>query len=153
MNRLSISVCALSLLALAGCSNSAEEAAETNVAESFASRINGAPEQIEQPPSGSEPTEPPAAAFPQARDGIASPYAPGTENAPPGTVCGANLIAEFIGQTADVAARSQIVASVSSANEVRFIPPGAGAITPDAASSRLNVMIDSSGVISGAQCG
>ena len=149
-----LSIAALSLVALAGCGSEVEQAPKTNVAEDFASRINGAPEPEQQEEAGAAPNAPAATAPAPAQDGITSPYAQGTENVPAGTICGANLIAGFIGQTADNSVRSQIVASVSSANEVRFIPPGgAGSVTPDAASSRLNLMLDADGVISGAQCG
>lgn len=149
------SILALSLVALTGCSSEVEQTPETNVADDFASRINGPPKPAQPDEAGAETAASPTNTAPaQAQDGIASPYAQGTESVPAGTICGANLISSFIGRNADNSVRSQIVATVSSANEVRFIPPGgAGSISPDAASSRLNVMLDADGVISGAQCG
>ncbi|MEL6876666.1 MAG: I78 family peptidase inhibitor [Pseudomonadota bacterium] len=148
MKRLATPFLAISLLGLAACSGSADDASTTNEADDFAARINGGATTTQ-----TQGNTDPAAGGAQSGGAAPASYVPGTVDDPNATNCNAASMAPFIGQTADNAVRSEIVATVSSTNEVRFIMPGATFINPDPSSSRLNIMIDNLGVIRDARCG
>ncbi|MEM1051007.1 MAG: I78 family peptidase inhibitor [Pseudomonadota bacterium] len=153
MNRVS-AILALPLsMALAACNSNPESG--SNSAEDFAARING-------PATGAENTPPPATPdavntptvaqpLPGAVDG---PYVPGTMTDPASSICGANLMGEFVGQEADEATRTAITeAAAGNSGSVRFVLPGSATVQPDPTNPRLSIMIDNLGVIRDARCG
>ena len=143
MTKLAALLTAPALFALAACGGNTTDS--TNDADDFAARINGG-----QP--NPEATVAPTVAQPL--EGAApGAYTPGTATDPASATCGANLMGPYIGKPADDPTRAQIMAVAVGAREVRFISPGGAYIRPDPTSPRLNLMIDTLGVIRDARCG
>lgn len=118
----------------------------SNGAEDFAARINGG---APQPEAIQTPTV--AAPLPNAAEG---PYVPGTLTDPQSSICGANLMGEFVGKKADDTTRAAIMqAAEGNSGSVRFVLPGSATVQPDPTNPRLSIMIDNLGIIRDARCG
>ncbi len=170
MRKLRFAILTASTLVIAACGAS-EPNQGASQADEFAARIKGPA----APPAASDETagDPEASAAADGENGAApakasirpsitysepvsgtgGPSVPGTASDPNASICGAPAVAPFLGRNADQATRAEIVAAVGSQNEVRFVIPGSTFINPDPTSSRLNVMIDNTGVIRDARCG
>lgn len=145
MRSLPLAAIALMLGTLAAC-NQQETAGES--VEDYAARVGG-DTASGQPPA---PQVPPKIAQP--KPGAApGAFAAGTATDPAASRCGAPKVAPYFGKAADEATRARILAAVAPQDNVRFVEPGSANVTPDPASSRLNVMIDVTGVIRDARCG
>lgn len=150
MTKLSVTLLAIPMLALAACSWGSDDTSGTNEADEFAARING----------GQAPAQAGAGAQTAANAGtpvpgaVATPsYVPGTSADPNAVICGAPTVAAFFGREANDATRAELAAALGSQTQVRFVPPGSAFINPDPTSTQLNIMIDSAGVIRDARCG
>ena len=140
------------LLLLAACGEKESEPA--NTAQDFAARINGgAPAQGATPGQATGPAtaSPARVAAPQAN---AAPgmMVPGTATDPNSATCSANAMGPFLGRVADDLTRSQVQQAATNASAIRFLDPGSE-IIPDPASSRLNMLLDNTGIIRDAVCG
>lgn len=150
MKQLSLAAVALMLGTLAAC-NQQEPASES--VEDYAARVGSGTAAAGQSPARQVPPK-----IAQPKPGAApGAFAPGTATDPAANRCGAPKVAPFLGKVADEATRTQIAAAVAPHSNIRFVEPGAesgdGNVVPDPASSRLNVMIDVTGVIRDARCG
>jgi hypothetical protein len=157
------------LLALAACGTNNE--GESNTADDFAARINGADPDANAPrsapPVGQVQVAPPLTPEQASAQTLPPPVvAQPLPNPVPGTpvpstasdanisVCGANLISDFIGKEADMDTRTAIMqAADGTAGSVRFAMPGGESVQPDPTNPRLNIMIDNLGIIRDARCG
>ncbi|MEM7664631.1 MAG: hypothetical protein AAF250_02125 [Pseudomonadota bacterium] len=141
MTRISATLAAISLLALAACGDQVDEA-PSNSAEDFAARINGGEANGAQ--GAANPT--PAAPFPVSVSG------PGTHT-DPDAACGAARLASYVGREADKATRDEIMEIVPDPSQVRFVLPRGIAGVPDPANPRLNVTLGDGDIIRDARCG
>jgi hypothetical protein len=160
MNKVSVLLCSSILLAVAACGENPNSG--SNSAEDFAARINGGtanePAAVQAPaqqvPAQADqqalaaPTV--AAPLPVPTPG---PYVPGTWTDPESSICGANLMEDFIGMPADEATREAIKIAAAAASEVQFVEVTGATIYPDASNPRLSIMIDNLGIIRDARCG
>lgn len=133
------------LLALGACGGNETETPASNEAADFAARINGGAATSPAPvaPTVVEPRE-------GAAEGA---FAPGTATDPESATCGANAMGPFMGKLADDATRAAIMTAAAGASEVRFIAAGSDYIRPDPTNPRLNLMLDTQGIIRDARCG
>lgn len=151
------------VFAIAACGGAPAGNSET--ADDYAARINGDTASAPVPPAGpvevAAPVTPEQAqAAPLPAPTIAQPlpgaapgaYVPGTLTDPNSSICGANLMADYIGKEADLATKAAIKIAASGASEVRFVEPGV-TVNPDPTNPRLSIMIDNLGVIRDARCG
>lgn len=146
MRSLPLAAIALMLGTLAAC-NQQETAGES--VEDYAARVGSGTAEAGQSPARQVPPK-----IAQPKPGAApGAFAPGTATDPAANRCGAPKVAPFLGKAADEATRARILAAVAPQDNVRFVEPGSANVTPDPASSRLNVMIDVTGVIRDARCG
>ena len=136
------------LLLLAACGEKESEPA--NTAQDFAARINGGGKAQGATP-GQATASPAQVAAPQAN---AAPgmMVPGTATDPNSATCSANAMGPFLGRVADDLTRSQVQQAATNASAIRFLDPGSE-IIPDPASSRLNMLLDNTGIIRDAVCG
>lgn len=141
-----IAALALTLGTLAACN---QQESDTESVDDYAARVSngtasaGQPQAQQVPPTIAQPK-------PGAAPGA---FAAGTATDPAASRCGAPKAARFFGRVADEATRAQIVAALAPHSDIRFVEPGAVNVMPDPASTRLNVMIDVTGVIRDARCG
>lgn len=146
MNLFPIATLTLMLGALAAC---APEQSDNESVDEYAARVGGGTAEAGQSPARQVPPK-----IAQPKPGAApGAFAAGTATDPAASRCGAPKVAPFLGRKADEATRARILAAVAPQENVRFVEPGAVNIMPDPASSRLNVMIDTTGVIRDARCG
>lgn len=144
MKRLKLTFSASVLLALSACGGNAQTDTE-EVANDYAARINGG----KQAPQGNvAPT-----VVPPRADAAQGAFAPGTATDPQSMTCNANKMGPFIGRPADDTTRLEVMSAAQGAAEVRFISPGGDFIRPDPTHPRLNLMLDSQGIIRDARCG
>lgn len=125
------------------------ETGEEN-ADDFASRIGGSGDVTEGAQPG--PNATPASVATPAPGAAPGPYSPGTATDPQSRNCGAPKVAPFYGRMADEATRTAVMEAIAPQTNVRFLTAGS-AVNADAGSDRLNVMLDSSGIIRDARCG
>ncbi len=124
---------------------------ESENAEDFAARIGEPGDAAGAAPSPAGTPVPPTVYTP--RPGAApGAFVPGTATDPEAAGCGAPKVAKFFGRPADGASRAAILAAVAPQQNVRFVEPGTN-VTPNPDSTRLNIMIDVTGVIRDARCG
>ncbi len=146
MNRITTIIAVAGLAMLSACSGGTEEDT-SNEADDFAARINGdgtpAAAPGDQAPRIAQP-------LPNAAPGA---FAPGTATDPASENCGANRMGQFLGKAADDSTRNAIMEVASDINQIRFIAPGSDNIVPDPTNPRLNIMLDSAGIIRDARCG
>ena len=135
---------------LAACS--AEPQGDTDSAEEFAARINGA--EPVAPPTVTTPTAPQSAPpRPQAEvDAMIGPVEKGTMTAPDSASCGAAAGEDWLGRKFTPAMTAQIDAIVPKGGSVRVLENGQP-ITGLKTSDRLNVMLDENGIIRDFRCG
>lgn len=151
MNKLTALLVSPLLVTLAACGSNPQSApnSETANADDFAARIGGNQASAPVVDATNAPTI--AAPLPGAVEG---PYAAGTLTDPNSSICGANLMGDFIGQKADEATRAAIAqAAAGKAQAVRFVGPGSATVQPDPTNPRLSMMVDNLGVIRDARCG
>lgn len=151
MNSLSRNLAALPLalaaLALTACGSEPETA--TNDADSFAARINQNADAASAPEGAVAPQV--AEVQPGAAPGV---FASGTLTDPASGICGAPLMAPFIGKLADQATRADIAKVLGRTDNLRFVAFGSGGyVNPDPTNPRLSVMLDAQNLISDARCG
>lgn len=136
------------IVLLAAC-NSPESESES--ADEFAARIGEPGDTAAAAPSPAGTPVPPTVYTP--RPGAApGAFVPGTATDPEAASCGAPKVAPFFGKLANDATRTAILAAVTPQRNLRFVEAGNN-VVPDADSTRLNVMIDVTGVIRDARCG
>ncbi len=131
------------MLAACGQSETKSESAED-----YAARVgglqSGAPASASAAPTATTQAAPPATPVPPGTRGSA--LAAGSER------CNAPAAAAFVNQPDTPETRSAIAEAVGGGTPVRFMPPGtSGQIGSQ--SSRLNVMVDYTGVIRDLRCG
>ncbi|MDY7097171.1 MAG: I78 family peptidase inhibitor [Pseudomonadota bacterium] len=148
MNKSAALIAATAFFTLAACGASNEASAPTNEADDFAARINGAGATASAPQGTQAPkiAEPLSGAAPGA-------YAAGTATDPQSATCGANKMGPFLGQRASDEVRQSIMTVAADTQEIRFIAPGSDYVKPDPTHPRLNIMVDTAGVIRDARCG
>jgi len=145
MRKLVLALATTALFTLSAC-NSNEPVDQTEVADEFASRING--DSAPAPEATVAPTVVPP------REGAAEgAYSPGTATDPQARTCNANKMGPFIGRPADDATRLEVISAAAGAADVRFIAPGSDYVRPDPTNPRLNLMLDAQGIIRDARCG
>ena len=143
------------LLGLAACSESPPSG--SNSADDFAARING--ETSSEPSAGQAPAQSgqQAMASPTVASPLPNPapgpFVPGTWTDPESSICGANMMEDFIGKPADEPTRQAIKLAAVGASEVQFVEVSGVTIYPDPTNPRLSIMIDNLGVIRDARCG
>ena len=133
---------ACAVLLLAACGESESDAG----ADDFAARINGGAAPAAQ--GTVAPT-----VMPPRENAAVGAYSPGTATDPESATCGANAMGPFLGEPANEATRSAVVAAAGSNRNLRFVAFGSGNVVPDASSPRLNIMLDRQGIIRDARCG
>lgn len=137
------------LLCLAACEERPQSG--SNSADDFAARINGGEKPGPAPVVKATNAPTIAKPLPGAVEGA---YVPGTLTDPNSSICGANLMGEFLGKQADDATRSAVMeAANGTAQSVRFVLPGSATVNPDPTNPRLSIMIDNLNVIRDARCG
>ncbi|MBV7259867.1 hypothetical protein [Erythrobacter crassostreae] len=157
------SIAALAMLALPACGNTPNSSDSTTAAaEDFAARINGPATEagddaanpaattataVQGSPSGAPTVAPP---LPNA---AAGPFVAGTATDPNSATCDANRMGPFIGRVADAPTQTDIENVVLLGREIRWLRPNAPAFNTDAASPRLNIMLDTQDIIRDARCG
>ncbi len=135
---------ALTLLAACG---GAPEQSET--AEQFAARINGAAPGAAASGPAPQGTPTVSTPLPGAAPG---PMEPRTLTDPAASSCGATSVAEFLGQGDSPDIRQAIAGKAQPRAGVRFILPGETQ-TQEFNNNRLNVMFDAGGIIRDFRCG
>ncbi|MEO1489496.1 MAG: hypothetical protein AAFR88_08705 [Pseudomonadota bacterium] len=139
-------------LSLSACGGTAEET-PTNDADDFAARINNGNTQAPAAQAAA-PAEMQAPQIAQPLpDAAPGQFVPGTATDPESATCGANRMGQFLNRPADDATRAAIMEVASDVSEIRFVAPGAQGVRPDPTHPRLNIMIDTTGVIRDARCG
>lgn len=144
MSHLKTLFCTLPLIALAACGQQTSSDSET--ANDYAERIanGGGTEQIA---AGNSAAVAPKTA-PAGQTTMRSDAVPITRDE---SACGNLVAAAFIGRQADDATRSELMEKVANSN-TRFLMPG-NDVVHDPNSGRLNIMLDSTGVIRDVRCG
>ena len=139
-------------LALSACGNEPEQPG--NDADSFAARIEGngaAPGATPVPVPAAAATPQIATPLPGAAPGA---FARGTLTDPDAAMCGAPLMAPFVGKLADQTTRAAIAQTLGRTSNLRFVAFGSdGNVNPDPSSPRLSLMLDAQGIIRDARCG
>lgn len=139
---------ALPLTLAAACSS---PESESESADEFAARIGQPGDAAGSAPAPAGTPVPPTVYTP--RPGAApGAFVPGTATDPEAAGCGAPKVAPFFGRLATDATRTALLAAVAPQRNLRFVEAGTN-VVPDADSTRLNVMIDVTGVIRDARCG
>jgi len=134
-------------LALAACGSAPQQT--SNDAQSYAARIGQA-----TPTPVPQATPAPAAAPAGAPTDAPVAFTRGTMSDPDSAICGAPLMAAFLGKLADQPTRVAIVQAIGRTDNLRFVTIGSEAnLVPDPASQRLSVMLDAQGIIREAHCG
>lgn len=141
-------LCLLLLAAsLTACGNAPQQ--QGNDAQSYAARIGQA-----TPTPVPQATPAPAAAPAGASTNAPVAFTRGTMSDPDSAICGAPLMAAFLGKLADQPTRVAIVQSLGRTDNLRFVTIGSDANTPpDPGSPRLTVMLDAQGIVREAHCG
>ena len=141
---------ALALIAALAVTACSQADTEQESADDFASRIGGTDgaTQVAQP----GPNATPAVVATPAPGAASGPYSPGTATDPNSRNCAAPKVAPFYGRMADDATRAEVMKAIAPQTNIRFLTAGS-AVDADARSNRLNVMLDTSGVIRDARCG
>ena len=119
-------------------------------ADDFAARVNGA--SPAPSPSGQSSAKVAAVTTEQGTPSAQTPSLPENGIQPDSSACNGGKVAAFFGKAADDATRAAIMAAVAPNTNVRFLKPGSG-LAPDPQSTRLNVMLDVTGVVRDARCG
>lgn len=133
-------------LALTACSKQGEEKSES--AEDYAARIGGA-----SAASGTAAASGSAGQLAQSTAQAGVPVEVPVPPEPDQGECRVEKIEPFYGQPDSPEIRKAILAAVAPKTNVRFVVPGPKSVMPDPTSSRLNVMIDITGIIRTARCG
>lgn len=143
---------ALAALALTACGSKTEQ--PSNDAESFAARIGNGETAPTTAAAGPAPAATVAPTIATPLPGAApGPFAKGTLTDPAATICGAPLMASFIGKLADQPTRAEIAKTLGRTNNLRFVAFGSGDVNPDATNPRLSLMLDAQNIIRDARCG
>lgn len=135
------------IIALAACG---QPAADSENADDYAARIGGTPSVAANGTPGARPT--PASVATPAAGAAPGPFSPGTATDPQSRNCSAPAVAPFYGRPADQATRREVMEAVAPQTRVRFVRAGSS-VEPDAGSDRLNIMLDTTGIIRDARCG
>ena len=134
-------------LALSACGSDPQAEAEN--ADDFAARIGGdSPAQTAQ--DGTPDRQVSATAAPVREGAAPGPYEAGTQTDPRSVKCGATETAFALGQRYNAELGQRIAKAAPS--EVRVVQPGS-ATTEEYVAQRLNVMLDTGGIVRDLRCG
>lgn len=139
-----------SILILGACG--APTAPDNSEVSDYASRIKLEGKTAEEAANNAEPNPETLA---KAESAEAAAQASGSASAvESGSVgnCGAPKVAPFFGRRADDQTRAAVIAALAPQKTVRFVDTGL-AIKPNPEATRLNVIIDTNGIIRDARCG